>query len=181
MKVYTVHEQPQPPADRLDRAVELVFIKEGFSWAAFLLAPFWMLANRMWWPLLLYVVALIGLQSSAWLIGVAPGWVGLIVIGIHLAIGLEADSIRRWWLDYRGWTEVGAITGRTFAECQRRFFETWLPLQPMVTMGVTSHLPQSRPAPQDSEPMLPLLEPQAAQPPVRRAGLKRLLWRTKNA
>ena len=30
MRTYTVHEQPNPPADRIDRAEKLVFIKDGF-------------------------------------------------------------------------------------------------------------------------------------------------------
>ena len=40
MLTFTVHEPPNPPADRVDRAESLVFIKDGFSWAAALLASF---------------------------------------------------------------------------------------------------------------------------------------------
>ena len=57
MLTFTVHEPPNPPADRVDRAEGLVFIKDGFSWFAALFAPLWLLVHRLWWPLLGYVLA----------------------------------------------------------------------------------------------------------------------------
>ena len=45
MLTFTVHEPPNPPADRIDRAESLVFIKDGFSWIAALFAPLWLLAT----------------------------------------------------------------------------------------------------------------------------------------
>src|SRR5688500_11268203 len=44
MSVYTIHEPPDPPADRLDRADSHVFVKEGFTWTAALFTPFWLIA-----------------------------------------------------------------------------------------------------------------------------------------
>ena len=57
MRTYTIHERPDPPADRVDRAESLVFVKDGFSWVAALFAPLWLLVHRLWWPLLGYIVA----------------------------------------------------------------------------------------------------------------------------
>ena len=39
MLTFTVHEPPNPPADRIERADKLVFVKDGFSWMAALFAP----------------------------------------------------------------------------------------------------------------------------------------------
>ena len=36
------------PADRLDRAERLVFVKDGFSWLAACCPPLWLLANGLW-------------------------------------------------------------------------------------------------------------------------------------
>jgi hypothetical protein len=33
---------------------------------------------------------------------------------------------------------LGAVTGRTLAECERRFFEAWLPAQPILTPATPS-------------------------------------------
>jgi hypothetical protein len=137
MLSFTVHEPPNPPADRVDRAESLVFIKDGFSWAAALFAPLWLLVHRLWWPLLGYVL-LTGALQLLQLTGLDPRWLGLAGIAINLLIGFEADTLRRWALDQRGWHTVGSVTGRSTAECERRFFETWLPSQPIIAPATSS-------------------------------------------
>ena len=133
MLTFTVHEPPNPPADRIDRAESLVFVKDGFSWLAALFCPD--LAARA--P---PVVAAAGLcraerSSSSWLAGAASStrtgsrWP---YIGLHLLIGFEADTLRRWSLDRNGWRTLGSVSGRNAAECERRFFEDWLPAQPLI-------------------------------------------------
>ena len=55
---FTVHEEPQPKADRDERAERLKFVREGFSLFAFIAPPLWMLANRLWLVLIGYLVIL---------------------------------------------------------------------------------------------------------------------------
>ncbi len=64
MLTFTVHEPPNPPADRIERADRLVFVKDGFSWMAALFAPLWMLVHRLWWALLGYIVAIVALLTG---------------------------------------------------------------------------------------------------------------------
>jgi hypothetical protein len=140
MPTYTVHEPPSPPADRIDRAESLVFVKDGFSWLALLFAPLWLLAHRLWWPLLGYVLVSGALQVAARLTALDPGWVGLAGFTINLLLAFEADTLRRWSLGRRGWRTIGTVSGRTVAECERRFFDAWLPSQPILaTSGGPSH------------------------------------------
>lgn len=138
MLTYTVHEPPNPPADRVDRAESLVFVKDGFSWAATLFGPFWMLAHRLWWPLLAYVVASVCLQLVQWLTAVGPNWGMLAGIALNVLVGLEAGAIRAWSLDRRDWRNLGSVTGKTLAECERRFMESWLPTQPIITPSTSA-------------------------------------------
>ena len=49
------------------------------------------------------------------------------MLGLNLLIGFEADTLRRWALDRSGWRMLGSVSGRTVAECERRFFDGWLP------------------------------------------------------
>lgn len=135
MQTYTVHELPEGPADRVERAERLVFVKDGFSLMAAVLAPLWMLANRLWLALLIYVVALVGFEVLAWLAGLSQQVAGWIMLAAHLVIGLEADSIRRWSLARGGYRFVGSVTGRSWDDCERRFFETWLKDQPLFSPG----------------------------------------------
>lgn len=132
MLTYTVHEPPNPPADRIDRAESLVFVKDGFSWTAALFAPIWLLLHRMWWPLLGYIVLTALFDLALWSTAVPSDWVLLATIGLHLLIGFEADTLRRWKLDRSGARTLGSVSGRNADECERRFFEEWLPGQPLI-------------------------------------------------
>jgi hypothetical protein len=129
---YTVHEPPSPPADRVDRAERLAFVKDGFSWTAALFAPVWLIVHRLWWPLLGYL--LLGGSVALLRLGIAldPGWMTLAALALHLLIGFEASTLRRWTLDRRGWRTIGSVTGRSAEECERRFFDLWLPTQPVI-------------------------------------------------
>ena len=53
MPVYTVHEPPPRDSDdAADAADRFVFVRDGFSFWAFLFAPLWMLWHRLWLVLL---------------------------------------------------------------------------------------------------------------------------------
>jgi Protein of unknown function (DUF2628) len=132
MPTYTVHEPPQPPADRIDRAASLVFVKDGFSWAAAVFAPLWLLVHRLWWPLLGYVVLSAVFEAIDWVAILNPGWMTLAIVALHLLTGFEADTLRRWKLDRDGWPVLGSVSGRSAAECERRFYDEWLPSQPVI-------------------------------------------------
>jgi hypothetical protein len=133
MQTYTVHEPPNVPSDRIDRAERLVFVKDGFSWTAAVFTPIWLIVHRLWWPLLGYILLIV---LCGWLGSLFDsGWSTPATLALHLLIGLEADTLRRWGLQRRGWRTVGSVTGRTADECERRFFDMWLPAQPVIAAG----------------------------------------------
>jgi hypothetical protein len=135
MITVTVHEPPSPPSDRLDRADRLMFVKDGYHWVAATWPPFWFIGQGLWLPLAAYVgVVAVGAWALASL-GMTAGVIGTILVALHLLIGLEADSIVRWNLDRTGWQVVGTVVGRNLAECERRFFDDWLPKQPIIRVG----------------------------------------------
>ncbi|MEQ8824574.1 MAG: DUF2628 domain-containing protein [Filomicrobium sp.] len=126
---YTVHEPPTPMASPEEQAERLVFVRDGFSWFAFLLSPVWMLVNRMWLAFLIYAVVVGALFGTLGALGVAPDWVALASLALHFLIALEADSIERWTLNRRGWLMIGSVSGANARECERRFFEGWIERQ----------------------------------------------------
>jgi hypothetical protein len=141
MLVFTVHEPPHPPADRIDRAESLVFVRDGFSWTAALFAPIWLIAHRLWWPLLGYLVLTGLFEFIQWGTNLASGWATLAGVALHLLIGFEADTLRRWSLDRVGWRTLGSVSGRNAAECERRFYEQWLPAQPLIASATPDFPP----------------------------------------
>lgn len=132
MRVYTVHEAAVPPADRIDRAEALRFVRDGFSWAAALFAPLWMIARGLWLALVVYLVGVgaLGLLASA--MGLSEEISTVVFLTLHVLIGFEAGEIERWTLARNGWQMIGSITGQSALDCERRFLDTWLPDQPML-------------------------------------------------
>ncbi|HML30995.1 MAG TPA: DUF2628 domain-containing protein [Hyphomicrobium sp.] len=132
MSTYTVHEPPASDADRIDRAVELEFVKDGFSWLTAICPPVGFLANGLWLMAIAYLAgaSLLGYVLNA--LKFDSGWISLIFLVINVYLGFEASSLKRWMLDQRGWQMLGVVNGKTIAECERRFFESWLPEQPVI-------------------------------------------------
>jgi hypothetical protein len=141
---FTVHEPPNPLADRIDRAEALVFIRDGFSWTAAAFAPLWLLAQRLWWPLLGYVLIACTIAVAGKGLGLGQGWIGLALLALNLLTGLEADELRRRALEQRSWSMLGSVTGRAREECERRFFDAWLPSQPIIAAGASANRPSPR-------------------------------------
>jgi hypothetical protein len=135
MIAFTVHEPPDPPADRLDRAESLVFVRDGFSLSAMLFTPIWMAVKGLWLVLLGYLVVVALLTVPFVLVDGGEQWLTIALLALHLLIGFEAGSLKRWTLDRKGWRYVASVTGRSTADCERRFFEEWLPGAPLLDSG----------------------------------------------
>ena len=125
MAVYTVYEPPlrdteTPHPDRF------VFIRDGFFWSAFLLAPLWMLRHRLWLAFLVYAAVVVGIAAGAQFLRLSPGITIGIAFVISLLVGFEASSLRRWVLARRKWTNVGVVVGDDLELAERRFFDAWM-------------------------------------------------------
>ena len=125
MSIYTVHEPP-PKADTGEPDPErFVFVRDGFSFWAFLLAPLWMLRHRMWLVFLGYVVVTVVLQVGLRLIGASTTVILVAGALVSLLIGFEAASLRRFTLWRRRWKNVGIVVGDDVESAERRFFDAW--------------------------------------------------------
>ncbi|AGK59691.1 hypothetical protein HYPDE_40113 [Hyphomicrobium denitrificans 1NES1] len=132
MVTYTVHEPPDPGSDRADRGVELEFVKDGFSWLTAICPPIGFLANGLWLFTLAYFV---GAAALGWVLStlkLGPQMTGVVFLIINIYLGFEISTLKRWMLEQTGWQALGVVTGKSIAECERRFFESWLPTQPII-------------------------------------------------
>jgi hypothetical protein len=126
MPVYTVHE---PPLRRFENEADpfrFVFVRDGFSFWAFLLGPLWMLRHRLWLVLIGYVVLTAALGIGLHVVGASAGARLLVAFLFALLIGLEAATLRRWTLSRRGWINLGLVIGDDEEAAERRFFDAWV-------------------------------------------------------
>ncbi len=127
MQTYTVYEKRVAPEDIEERAGDLVFVKEGFSFWALIVPALWFLLNGVWRGLILYLVLSIALVVALTSLGASDEvlfWSGLV---LNLIFAFEARDIHRDTLEHRGYVLRGVVSGRNLEEAERRFLLEWLP------------------------------------------------------
>jgi hypothetical protein len=124
MAVYTVHEPPRRNDDALAHTERFTFVRDGFSWPAFLFAPLWMLRYRLWLALIIYLLVVFALGAATRVLGDGD-WLLAISLLISLLVGFESSSLRRYGLARRGWKALGVVVGDDLEAAERRFFDAW--------------------------------------------------------
>jgi len=123
MAVFTVLEPPPSPDVSAD-AERVLFVREGFAWGALLVPPLWLVWHRLWLVGLGWAVVVVALQLGAGSLG---GPMPLIAaVAFALVFAFEANALRRWTLERRGYRFARVVAGSSRDECERRFFATWL-------------------------------------------------------
>jgi Protein of unknown function (DUF2628) len=125
MAVYTVHEPPRRSDDALAHTDRFAFVRDGFSWPAFLFAPLWMARHRLWLALIVYLLVVFVLGAATRVLG-AGDWVLAIGLLVALLVGFEASTLRRYGLARRGWKILGVVVGDDLEAAERRFFDAWV-------------------------------------------------------
>lgn len=126
MSIYTVHQPPLESGAVAAEPYRFVFVRDGFSWWAFLLTPFWMLRHRLWLALALYLLMAAALDAGLRALGASVFMLVLVDLLISLLAGLEAGTLRRFKLARRHWRNIGVVTGDNLEDAERRFFDVWI-------------------------------------------------------
>ena len=129
MPTYTVHEPP-PRKERSATPERFLFVRDGFHFWAFVLAPFWLLARRLWLVFVLYVIVMIAIEGALTFFGVADTAKTVAGLLIALLVGLEAGNLQRWTLERRKWKTLGFVVGDDLEDAERRFYGEWTARRP---------------------------------------------------
>jgi hypothetical protein len=132
MAVYTVHEPPLKRYESSTAPERFAFVRDGFSFWAFLLAPLWMLRHWLWLVLVGYVVLVGGLAFGLHALHTSGPVRAVVAFLLALLVGFEAGTLRRFALGRRGWSNVGVVVGDDRETAEHRFFDVW-------TNNVRSH------------------------------------------
>ena len=92
MKIYTA---------LLKADAEPVLVREGFSWGALILGPFWLAAHRAWIAAAISLAAVRADRRPR----AAPAS-GVLAAALAVILGLTGNDLRRWALDNRGYLLV---------------------------------------------------------------------------
>jgi hypothetical protein len=126
MPIYTVHEPPLKAGQPAANPERLVFVRDGFSFWAFLLTPLWMLRHRLWLTFVGYAIVATALEGSLRAIGASTTVLVTAGASLSLLVGLEAATLRRFALARRRWRNVGIVLGDDLEAAERRFFDSWV-------------------------------------------------------
>lgn len=119
IKIFTVHERP---ADG-DRPADVVLVREGFSFWAFLFQFVWALYHRLWLVAGLFLGLGIAGEALSRALGLPPGGQLVVSVAIAVLIGVEANNLRRWTLARRGYEETGVVAGHSLDEAEVHYFK----------------------------------------------------------
>jgi hypothetical protein len=125
MPTFTVHAPPRREDEAPASPERFAFVRDGFHGWAFLLAPLWLIAHRLWLALALYVLVSAVVATGLALLGASSSAQGIAAFAIALLVGFEASSLRRWTLTRRGWATLGFVVGEDRDSAEHRFFTQW--------------------------------------------------------
>ena len=137
MAVYTVHQPPLKKYESAPDPERFAFVRDGFSFWAFVFGPLWMLRHRMWLVLLGYIVVVIAMQVGLRFVGASGGSAAFASFMLALLVGMEAGTLRRFTLGRRRWRNLGTIVGSDRETVERRFFDAWVRGETIAAMSPT--------------------------------------------
>lgn len=122
MRIYTLHEPK-------NKAAEVVPIKEGFNWPAFVLSPIWALWHRLWFWAIGFIAANIFLGWALAQAGGDPFVQNTASFALALIIGWTANDLRRRTLIKQGFVERAVLVANNKETAIARYLGS----QPMTT------------------------------------------------
>ena len=126
MSVYTVYAPPLRATDTAPDPERFVFVRDGFSFSAFLFSVIWMVWHRLALVLLLYVVIAAAVETALRYAGFSDLVLAAVAVALSFLVGAEASTLRSFTLERRGFTTVGVVGGDNLEVAERRFFDTWV-------------------------------------------------------
>jgi hypothetical protein len=146
VKTYLVFV-PQAENRTPEEAERVVFLREKFSWPAFVLGPLWLVWNRLWLGLAFWLaaVALIGAAVSALKL---ESFIATLVLAVpSLILAFEATLLRQHKLVASGFREAGVVIADDIEGAERRFFDRWLAREKTSPLSPSTLPPLPQPAP----------------------------------
>ena len=122
MKTYTVHYPPESGVSMTGLARDAILVKDGFSWPAFLVPLIWLIYNRMWIVLAIYVAIEIAFAAIAAGLSMPDGLTMVASLAVSFIIGFQGNDFLRWSLERRRYRQHAVVAGANLPDAEHRFF-----------------------------------------------------------
>jgi len=126
MAIYTVHarstSESGDPSGAVEAGLDARFVRDGFSWGAFLFGGLWLLFRGLWLALVVYVALLLGLGLVFDRFGAGGGPMAAFILLAHLWFGFEGRSMVAEKLTRRGMPAVAVVEAGRQDDAERRYF-----------------------------------------------------------
>ena len=156
MRTFTVHHTDNDPRTVVDLADDTVFVKDGFSWPAFLISMLWLIYRGMWWVLLGYIAVVIATSTLMSLLGVDDTTALAVGFAVNLLMGFEGNDLLRWTLSRSGLRPVAVVQARSLTSAERRFFQGMIDAAGYPSVEGYPELPsEEQPATKPAAPVNP--------------------------
>jgi hypothetical protein len=122
---------------------KIVFLRDGFSWGAFLFGPFWLAWRRAWLAAFLWTAALALIAFAGAKLGLPSSMASVIGFALALALGYEGTRVVAWTLVRKGYAESDVIIGDDLDEAEEVFFRRWRAPQSDPPAGPSGEAPSA--------------------------------------
>jgi len=126
VSVYSVYEPPKDQRTKLERAGDLVFVRDEMARATVAFGPVALLFKQQWVSLIGYAALAALFAGVGWIAGLPSAVWGYVYLALNLIFALEEPMIRGTILESRGWHSIGIAEGRTKEDAEYRFIASWL-------------------------------------------------------
>jgi hypothetical protein len=118
LRTYTVHARPGSAASDGDA----VFVRDGFSWPAFILGPFWAIWFGMWRTAIGLLLLSGGISGLVLAVGMAEAGKLVVTLALQAVMGLWGNDWRRYVLRRSDMAERAVVSGRNARNAEDRYF-----------------------------------------------------------
>jgi hypothetical protein len=108
-----------PPGARVAEGRELVVLRDGFSFLAFLFPPLWLLWHRLWVEAAVAFAVLLGVTALEQMAGLAISAPLSLLVSIF--VGIEGNGLRIAAWRRRGWLEAAVVDAPNEDDAEARY------------------------------------------------------------
>lgn len=113
MRIYSVHQR--------SAGLDLDLVRDGWSWAALLFGPMWLVRHRMWWELAGFVAIIAAVSLGFTLLGTNEAVQSLAMMLPSIGLAVGGNDLRRAALRRKGYEECGLVSGDSLDDCEDRY------------------------------------------------------------